>query len=124
MTHYTIIDKDNNVRGFGANTFGQLGLVPNSRTRPTKIEGLPLILSTSTGNGHTLFLDFEGNVWISGRLGTHHNKYILTQEFQLKIFVVGLGDYNYRDTPTKIENLYDIKSVSAGGTHTIFMAVV
>jgi hypothetical protein len=44
------------------------------RNIPTKIKNLPPIISVSSWNAHTLFLDDQCYVWISGQLSSNVNK--------------------------------------------------
>lgn len=69
MPHFAIINEDDDVYVFGDNSYGQLGLGDyDNRHSPAKLENLPKIMSTATGDLFTLLLDFNGGVWICGKI--------------------------------------------------------
>lgn len=63
-----------NIFTFGTNIHGQLGLKDNiNRDIPEKVSNIK-IKQISTGNMHTIMIDFDDNVWVfwancSGQLG-------------------------------------------------------
>ena len=69
-----------------------------------KVENLPGIQEVRAGSSHSLFLDFIGEVWLSGAFYTN----------------LGLSDNRY-SSPVKIDNLPRILSISAGHTHSLFL---
>jgi alpha-tubulin suppressor-like RCC1 family protein len=95
---------------FGDNRQNLLGLHASlSLWKPTKLSNFKFKV-ISAGDYHTVVLDFKDEVWTFG-----NNRY----------GQLGLGDENFRATPTKISfaafNLPDLqfKSIAAGGAHTV-----
>ncbi len=82
--HNLAIDKYGNVWTWGNNEYGQLGngLAENKYFSPQKVEGLGNIVAVAGGDGHSIALDKEGQLWVwgnneSGQLGngTEENSY-------------------------------------------------
>jgi alpha-tubulin suppressor-like RCC1 family protein len=112
--HTIFLDKQGKVYAVGCNESGQLGLGDNkNRTTPEPIPYFKdiLIKKISAGAYHTVFIDTEGKVYTVG-------SNICGQ--------LGLGDKNSRSLPepiTTFDNI-QISSVSAGGTHTVFIDTI
>lgn len=90
---------------FGVNIYGQLGLKDNiNRDIPEKVSNVK-IKQISTGNMHTIMIDFNDNVWVFGSNCSGQ---------------LGLGDYLNRSEPNQIPNI-KAKKVSAGSSHTVII---
>src|SRR3990167_5166445 len=102
-----LLSEDGEVFSIGSNDDGQLG-VPGSRfvDSPTKVEGLPRIVSVSCGYYHSLLLDVDGFVHCSGK----------NVDGQL-----GFGDLEKRNQFTKNPNFQDVQQIAAGGAHSIVL---
>src|SRR3990167_4937690 len=114
-----LLSENGEVFGLGCNYDGQLGLanIPG-RTKdhlpteaefaatPTKVEGLPRIVSVSCGYYHSLLLDVDGFVHCSGK----------NVDGQL-----GFGDLEKRNQFTKNPNFQDVQQIAAGGAHSIVL---
>lgn len=102
VAHYAIIDDTHNVWVSGYNYDGQLGVGDyNNRDIPVKLSDLPPIISTSTGFLHTLFLDHDGHIWISGCM--RHD----SEKSEIR--------------PACIEDIQNIVKISSGGYHCLLL---
>jgi alpha-tubulin suppressor-like RCC1 family protein len=117
--HSLLLDEQGQVYSFGYYYYGELGLGDQTnRSRPELItefqdlELMPLIKSISAGEYHNLLLDEQGRVYAFGQNGSGE---------------LGLGDRNNRSIATLIprfqnlELLPRIKSLSAGGRHSLLL---
>jgi len=108
--HCILIDHYCRCWSFGMNYCGQLGLGHViDQDSPTQIEGLDIpVRQVSCGNGFTMCVDFEGNLWSFGD----------DQYGQL-----GIGDSQkeYQCSPQKIKEIPPVKSVSCGGGHAVIL---
>jgi len=93
-----LLTTDGKVYAWGNNQYNQLGLSDSAKV-PTLVNTLPPIKQISLGTYHTLFLDYDGNVWSSG----------LNSQGQL-----GIGNTNTPSIPTKIPLLANVKYINAG----------
>jgi alpha-tubulin suppressor-like RCC1 family protein len=97
-----IAECDGSLWSWGSNQFGQLGQgeqVPNL-TQPTQIPDTHSFVQISAGHQFSLALDSNEHVWSFGN-----------SDFGR----LGLGEgVGHRFTPTRIESLSNIKSISAG----------
>lgn len=110
--HTILLDTKGKVYAFGSNEYGQLGITLDDAMVPTPepityFNDIP-IKSVSAGATHTIFLDTQGKVYSTG---------------DNKFGQLGLGDKKNRIFPEPIRYFDNIKisSISAGGTHTIFI---
>lgn len=108
--HSLLLDNEGSVFAFGNNKWGQLGFVDRcDKYIPTKIEGLPMIEEICCGSLHSILIDIKGNCWSFGYNGYGG---------------LGFGSVEERiATPTKIENLPSIRSVSAGSCYSILIDI-
>jgi len=95
------------VKSWGNNEFGQLGLgnyldVPAELAEP--ILNLPMIVSMSAGEKHTLLLDVDGHVWAFG---------------DGKNGLLGDGGSSGSNMPILVEGLTDIVKVSGGRNQSV-----
>lgn len=103
--HTLLLDLENNVWGFGDNSYGQLGLFyKQGLTQPTKISNFRA-QQVSTGLDHTVFIDMVNNVLVCGN--NHQGQ-------------LGLANVPESLIPTLIPNL-KAKQVSAGYYHTVII---
>jgi len=93
-----LLTTDGKVYAWGDNGYNQLGLSDSAKV-PTLVNTLPPIEQISLGTYHTLFLDYEGNVWAAG----------LNSQGQL-----GIGNTSTPSIPTKIPLLSNVKYIDAG----------
>ncbi|MCK2000585.1 hypothetical protein MZM54_04140 [[Brevibacterium] frigoritolerans] len=96
-----ILTDSGKVYAWGVNSYFRLGL-PNSGivySVPTLVNTLPPIKDIAMGTNHTLFLDFQDNVWSAG-----YNIY----------GQLGIGNTISPNIPTKIPTLSNVKSIAAG----------
>lgn len=90
----------NEVYAWGYNWSSRFGIKNNLNIKvPTKVTALPPIKDIAIGRWHTLFLDFDGNVWVSGQ-GLYG--------------ALGVGDTKNRTTPVKIPTLKNVAKIFAG----------
>ena len=114
-----LLSEEGEVFGLGCNFDGQLGLaappklyaqmptaIPHFVATPTKVEGLPRIVSVSCGYYHSLLLDVDGFVHCSGK----------NVDGQL-----GFGDLEKRNQFTKNPNFQDVQQIAAGGAHSLIL---
>jgi alpha-tubulin suppressor-like RCC1 family protein len=97
-----ILTRDGRVYWFGRNIYFRAGTSTASSHTPTLVQNLPAIKQIEIGNRHTMFLDYDGNVWTvgynaSGQLGNGATN-TLTIPYKLtnlpKIKTIGVGDYS------------------------------
>lgn len=155
MSHHVIIDKEFNLWGFGENHFGQLGVGDKQdKHSPVKLpafdDSISSIIQVS-GILHTLFLDDQDDVWVSGMsgldgilmtdvpvrvngaknivkiaAGSYHDL-LLDKNGNVfsfgnnNLFQLGTGDREYRNAPTRIENIPKISDISCGPHHSILI---
>ncbi len=105
-SHTIALKEDGTVWVWGNNNYGQLGdgTVVN-RIMPVQVSDLSGIKSVAAGRGHTVALKEDGTVWAwggnsCGQLGDGTTTYMII-------------------TPVQVSGLSGIKSVAAGGSHTI-----
>ncbi|MEK3956028.1 RCC1 domain-containing protein [Psychrobacillus sp. FSL K6-1464] len=107
--HTLAIRDDGYVYAWGGNTYGQLGDVANPANHtPWKINGLEGIVEVTTGSYHSLALTSEGEVYSWG----YNNQGQLGLNTSTQIIY----------TPSKIEGLPKIVSVSAGDYFSLAVA--
>ena len=97
--HSFCIDGDYDVYGFGYSVSNQLGIssIKGHQVSPLKIPITEEIKEIAAGHDHSLFLDFNGKVYVCG--GNPYGQ-------------LGLGDINTKSSITLNENLEDIISIS------------
>ena len=103
--HTIMIDLDYNVWVWGQNKFGQLGINQAQTLVPTRIENINLLgnllfkaQQVSSLANHTVIIDLNHNVWVSGEnncaqlgLGDNQNRSIFTQIPNIKAHQVSVG---------------------------------
>lgn len=104
--HVLFVDEAGNVWGCGKNTHGQLGTleVYSSDRNARKLEGFPLpIKSVAAGRSHSLYLDVNGNVWVSesGASGQ-----------------LGISGISSCKQPMRVESLPTIVEIAASGNRS------
>ena len=107
--HSLFLTSTGTVYAAGYNAYGALGLGDTTaRNVPTLISGIAglIIVATSVGDRHSLFLTSTGTVYATG-----YNAY----------GDLGLGDTSNRNVPTLIPSLANIVAVSAGKEHSLFL---
>ena len=109
VSHSILLDTEQRIWTFGANTFGQLG-IGNSESKNGQINlitNLPPIQSIfASPYSHSLALDIHGGVWACG-----NNNY----------GQLGFGNVKGYKLFTKIESLPRIKSIATGTWSSIFL---
>lgn len=108
LNHSLALDEDGNVYAFGMGYDGQLGLGPSvyETNLPTKISGLPKIVSIAAGQNQSFAIDENGDVWVWGRNNVGQ---------------LGLGDAGWntnRAIPELNPYLSDIVQIAAGDSYT------
>ena len=103
--HSLALDEDGCVWGFGWNAHGQLAgcTVSVNVNIPAKFESLPKIQAIAAGYNHSLFLDFEGDVWGCGELSVPNSETSLVNR------------------PFKIENIPKIIQISCGSRFSLLL---
>ena len=93
----------------GNNSYGQLGLGQESAVPiPQKVPNLPPIATCSPGEDHTILVDYQGYLWVSG---SHGNG---------KLGPVPLTSTNRTQKQfIRVENLPPMVSASAGSIHSL-----
>ncbi len=107
--HTLFLTRDGLVYGMGSNQHGRLGQNPETfRTisTPTLINGLNNIVAISAGNGHSLALTIDGQVYAFG-----NGKY----------GQLGLTSNTNRYIPTLIPGLSNIISIAAGEYYSLVL---
>ncbi|MCK1999820.1 hypothetical protein MZM54_00300 [[Brevibacterium] frigoritolerans] len=94
-----VLTESGKVYGWGQNNNKQQGLPASSYVVPTLVNTLPPIKEIAMGEYHTLFLDYQGNVWSTG-----HNSY----------GQLGIGNTSTPNIPTKIATLSNVKHIATG----------
>lgn len=104
--HSLALDSSGIVWTWGYNGQGQLGIgsFGGSRDRPTQVSGIPPIVAVSAGDGFSLALDANGDVWSWG----------FNFAGQL-----GIGNRTNQSSPIQIAGLSNIMAISAGGAHAL-----
>jgi alpha-tubulin suppressor-like RCC1 family protein len=106
--HSIFLNNNGNVWSCGDNGDGQLGLGnTDNKNRPTNIPNLSNIKAIGVGDAHSLFLDNNGNVWGCGANSGSR---------------LGLGSTTIQtNISVKIPNLNNIKAISGGLLHSLFL---
>ena len=101
------VDHDGNAWGMGNSHYGQLGIVDRCvEPHQIQFEGdVKIKMAAASRNYFSVFLDEDGSVWTSGYNG--HGQ-------------LGLGHFD-NATPTKIQNIPKMCSISAGYYHTLLL---
>lgn len=101
-SYLLMLTADGLVKGWGYNTFGQLGDLPdNPQDKAQSITGLSDIASVRAGARHMLALDHAGAVYATGTILDEHN------------------NPARRNEPFPVSGLPSIKAVDAGFAHSI-----
>ena len=102
------VDHDGNVWGMGNSPEGELGFVGRcAEPQQIKFQGdVRIKMAAASRNYYSVFLDEHGSVWTCG-----YNVY----------GQLGLGHSNNVATPSKIENIPKMSSISAGHYHTLLL---
>ncbi len=117
-SHSLVLLENGDVYSFGSGIYGQLGHMDlGIRLIPMKIENLPTIKAISAGQYTSFVLTEEGEVYSFGLGG-----WTMDDESDLSISgVLGIGDYENRFVPTKIEGVMGVESISAGTAHSLIL---
>ena len=105
--HTFCIDKHHRVWGFGKNQCGELGSYEMVHHLPTLIPGLEEITTAACGSTHSLFLTFDGDVFVCGD----------NRNYQL-----GIKGVNEIRTPQKNPELSNIIDIACGTTHSCVLS--
>ena len=93
----------------GLNSVGQLGnatcTYPSPCPTPTQVSGLSSVVAIEGGEGHSLALDSDGDVWAWGYNG--HRQ------------LGNVGCTSICPTPTRVPGVSDVDAISAGGVHSL-----
>src|SRR3990167_296256 len=102
------VDHDGNVWGMGNSPEGELGFVGRcAEPQQIKFQGdVRIKMASASRNYYSVFLDEHGSVWTCG-YNVHGQ--------------LGLGHSNNVATPSKIENIPKMSSISAGYYHTLLL---
>ena len=106
-----MIDEESNPWSFGISQYGQLGLgdrLPRAYSTVSMIDTLYAIVAVATGGRHSLFLDFDGNVWACGSNEDYRSS--------LSPHIIGTT------LPERIHSIPTIASISAGNKHSLFLS--
>ena len=101
-----VLKNDGMVWSWGKSDYGQLGDgTGESRSAPVQVQGLSGIIAITHGTAHGMALKDDGTVWAwgdnsFGQLGLGSSK----SEY----------DNKYKDTPTQVQGLTDVKSIACG----------
>lgn len=108
--HALLLGMGGQVYAMGNGSSGELGLDGTDKISPSLITGIPAMKSVSAGKYYSLFLTADGRVYGCGRASSGQ---------------LGLGypPKEYVRTPTLIPNLRDIRRISAGEGHSLFLDV-
>ena len=108
--HSFLIDDQGQAWATGSNANGELCLGDNEdRLIPTRVTLDGNIISVAIGSKHTILLLDDGTVYTCGS----------NEDGQLGI---GEAPEAFRNTPTKVENLKDVRMISAGIGSSLFLA--
>ena len=101
--HSLFVDENSEIWGTGWNKHLQLGQYTETDyiTVPIKIESIPKMKQVSAGWIHSLFLDFDSNVWVCGS-GVYGN------------LGIPLKDPNELISPTKVKKISSIREIYCG----------
>ncbi|MCO5259906.1 MAG: T9SS type A sorting domain-containing protein [Crocinitomicaceae bacterium] len=109
--HSLFIKSDGTVWACGYNVDSQLGneAIVYASNVPVQVSGLSNVIAAAGGGEHSLFLKSDGTVWACGK-NTYEQ----------------LGNdttaYSYKaDTPVQVVGLSNIKEISAGALHSLFL---
>lgn len=94
-----VLTVDGKVYAWGKNTSRRLGLPDATYSVPTLVNTLPPIKDIAMGREHTLFLDFDNNIWAAG-----------SNSFGQ----LGIGNTTTPSIPTKISTLSNVKVMGTG----------
>ena len=104
-THLLTLASDGRVRGWGGNSYGQLGDGTTTvRSTPTLIPGLTNVVAVAAGESHSLALKNDGSVWAWG-LNAHGQ--------------LGNGTYTGSLVPQAVPGLSGVVRISAGQRHSL-----
>jgi alpha-tubulin suppressor-like RCC1 family protein len=115
--------EDGTVWGAGGGFFGLLGPA-NMRLHPVPVlvDGIDEVVELISGGGHAIALRADGTVWTWGRDdygqlgdGPDANDRVPGRTYQEH---AGRG-YDSRPAPTKIDGLGEVRSLAAGGGHSV-----
>src|SRR3990167_2087690 len=108
-SHFSLfVDHDGNAWGMGNSHYGELGFVGRC-TEPQQIkfeEGVKIKMAAASRNYYSVFLDEDGSIWTC-----RYNGY----------GSLGLGHFDNTSTPSKMENIPKMSSISAGYYHTLLL---
>lgn len=115
--HSLFVMSDGTVRACGGNSFGQLGIGTRSEATygisatPVPVPGLTGIQSISGGERYSLFLKDDGTVWACGS----------SSDGRLGVVPFGPDRKNDRLSPVQVTGFSDVKAISAGWAHSLFL---
>ena len=115
-----LIDNLGDVYGQGSNNYGQLGLALTTTSSSvwSKISNIPLpVVQVSTTNTGVVFLLNDGTCYACG----YNYNYCLGLPLSQDAFPTTYTSINVYITPTKIYNVADVKHITCGLAHTIFL---
>ena len=115
--HSLALKSDGTVWAWGNNNIGQLGdgTPSKEKSTPVQVVGLSDVIAIAAGNGHSIALTEDGNVWVwglnnSGQLGdgTTNNRSTPVQVLKDTDSTVGAGPY-----------LEGVTAIAAGAIHSM-----
>src|SRR3990167_9170228 len=108
-THILLIDHENTVWAAGNNKYSQLGRGFDKTTCLKGVRGLPPIKLAAAGSEHSLFLDFEGNVWATVEVTVEVNGVPFSERLATRI--------------VKIPTTFVAQSIACGSNHSYILDV-
>jgi alpha-tubulin suppressor-like RCC1 family protein len=115
--------EDGTIYGAGGGFFGLLG--PNNMRLhpvPVRVDGIDEVVDLISGGGHALALRADGTVWSFGRddYGQLGDGPDADERIPTRATLSHAGrSYPSRPTPRRIDGLTDIRSLAAGGGHSV-----